>query len=91
MESLTIDQAVEMLNVTRTTLIRWLDEGRIPFTGIGDERSILASHVLAYIDERDRWRRVLAEARANRRSIEEEIADELGLNPEEAERLGITT
>src|SRR5690606_40591362 len=86
---LTATEAAKLLGVSRPTLIRYLDEGRLPSTKTGRDRRVLTAHVLAYITERDRQSELLAQARREARTLEEQVAHDLGLSREEAEELGI--
>lgn len=86
---LTSTQAARVIGVSRPTLIRYLDEGRIPSFRAGRDRRVHARHVLAYIEERDRHAQRLAEARQGSRSVEEQVVAELGLSPEDAQALGL--
>ena len=49
---LTTSQAAEILNVSRMTLVKLLDEGRIPYQQPSVHRQVRLADVLAYRDER---------------------------------------
>ena len=84
------NQAAALVGVSRPLLNRLLDDGRIPFfTTEGGHRKIKRRDVSAYLDDRDKIASQLAQARRDRRSVNEEVADELGLTPERAKRLGL--
>ena len=53
---LTTSQAAEILNISRMTLVKLLDEGRIPYQQPSVHRQIHLSDLLAYKDERSRKR-----------------------------------
>lgn len=86
---LTPNQAAALVGVSRPLLNRLLDDGRIPhFKTEGGHRKIKRSDIDAYLAERDRVAAELVEARQNRRTVGQEIADDLGLDAAEARRLG---
>lgn len=45
---LTTQQAADMLNMSRPTMIKILDEGQIPFTRVGNRRKVPYSEVAKY-------------------------------------------
>ena len=63
---LTTREAAELLGMSRTYLVRLIDEGRIPAHMVGSHRRLKASDVLAYRRERDeRLAKVAAVAEAD--------------------------
>lgn len=63
---LTTQQAATVLNVSRPTVLRLIDEGRLPFRMVGTHRRVPASAVLALREE------MIAK---RRRALDEMVAD----------------
>lgn len=84
------NDAARLVGVSRPLLNQILDEGRIAFfETAGGHRKIKLTAIRAYIEERDEIAAQLALARAARKPDGDAIAEELGLDPETAKRLGI--
>ena len=56
-KELTTQQAADILNVSRQYLVRFLDDGRIPYTKTGKHRRLQVEDVLAFKEQRDEQRR----------------------------------
>jgi len=77
--TLTTQQAADLLGVSRPTLVKFLDAGKLPYTQPGRHRRLRLSDVLAY---RDRVRH------EREQDLDElaEISDEAGLYNDEVTR-----
>lgn len=53
---LTTQQAAEMLNMSRPTLIKLLDEGTIPYSRTGNRRKVSYTDVAAYKERQQQQR-----------------------------------
>ncbi len=63
-QTVTTQQAAELLGVSRPTVIRLLDEGQLPYEKIGSHRRIELRDLLAYRDERRAAQYAVLEATA---------------------------
>ena len=76
-QRLTTQEAADLLGISRPTMVKLLDDGRLPFEQPGRHRRIRLDDLLTYRDERRRERG---------RALDELVrqTDELGLYDEEA-------
>jgi len=86
---LTTTEAAQILRCSRPHLIRLLEEGRNPFHKVGRDRRIAAADVGSYLEAREALKHEVAAARAARLPINQSIANELGLTPDEAAEIGL--
>jgi excisionase family DNA binding protein len=72
-QKLTTQQAAELLGISRPTLVKLLDDGRIPFERVGAHRRVLLRDVLQYREERRREQYAALEASAVDLDVEENL------------------
>lgn len=84
-EPMTIEAAAAELGVTATTLTRFIKDGRVE----GTDGGVTRAEVDRILEDRRQVKAHLDAARASRQTVEQEIADELGLSDEQAKRLGL--
>jgi excisionase family DNA binding protein len=77
-QTLTTQQAADLLGISRPTLIRFLEEGKLPYERIGSHRRILLRDVLRYREERRQEQYRALEAMSQDIEDEEDLERELG-------------
>ncbi len=63
-QTLTTQQAADLLGISRPTLIKALDEGKLPHTRVGTHRRLALADVLAYREHRRRAQHAALDALA---------------------------
>ena len=83
-EEVSTQQAAEILNLSRPTVVKFLDQGRIPFTSPGKHRRVRVSDLMAFKAKLDRERRAalervsaLSQAAIERASERGRLTDEM--------------
>lgn len=56
-DNLTTEQAAAILNVSRPTVVRWVEAGKLPARMVGTHRRLTLSDVLAFRDQSTKRRR----------------------------------
>ena len=71
-DNLTTEQAAAILNVSRPTVVRWIEAGKLPARMVGTHRRLTLGDVLAFRDQSTKRRRRALDEMARQ-------AEELGL------------
>lgn len=69
---LTTQEAADMLNVSRPTLVKLLEEGKIPFSKPGRHRRVRLDHLVQYQEQTRRRRKALLDAMTAEASEQED-------------------
>lgn len=87
--ALTTQEAADLLGVSRPTVIKWLEDGAIPFERTGNRRRVLLQDVLTYREQRRAQQRAALEALAGQTAGVEEEDPEVVLEQLRAARKAV--
>lgn len=76
-ESFTVEEAARWLRMSRTHLVKLVDQGIVPFSGIGAHRRINADDLVSLERQRSVDRAELAERFANQEQTRAALLEEL--------------
>lgn len=87
--TLTTQEAADLLGVSRPTVIKWLEDGAIPFERTGNRRRVLLQDVLTYRQQRRAQQYAALEALASKTAGVEEEDPEVVLEQLRAARKAV--